>query len=110
MFRLVVADHDMVVGEVVLDEPRRVLEGKLGVARSVVSEVVELLERFEVVPRPEGPASAEADEDDRWILTSARHGRAGVLVTGDCELLALRELEGMRIESPRGLWELLRKG
>lgn len=70
----------------------------------------DLLQRFEVVPRPEAPASAEADEDDRWVLASARHGRAEVPVTGDSELVALRKFEGMPIVSPRGLWELLRSG
>jgi len=109
VFRLVAADHEMVVGQVILDELRGVLERKLGLPVTVVAEILELLLRFELVPRPAVCAAAEVPEDDRWVLASARDGRADILVTGDRELPALGECEGVRIVSPRGLWELLRR-
>lgn len=49
------------------------------------------------------------DPDDAWVLASALAAGAEVLVTGDEDLLDLRDdVEEILITNPRGLWELLR--
>ena len=47
------------------------------------------------------------DPDDDKYLAAALEGRAAFLVTGDRQLLALREHEGVRLVNPRALLELL---
>ena len=41
------------------------------------------------------------------VLASALKGQADILVTGDHELLALKEYQGLTILSPRTFWKLL---
>ncbi len=47
------------------------------------------------------------DRDDDIVLGVALAGRAGVIVTGDEDLLVLKKFEGIRILSPRTFLELL---
>lgn len=105
LFVAVAARHDPIIGEVVLEELERVLRTKLRVPAREVGALEEALRRFEVCPKPpRRDAVRLRDENDRWILASARHAKADVLVTGDQELLALGDLPGLRIRSPRAFW------
>jgi putative PIN family toxin of toxin-antitoxin system len=52
-------------------------------------------------------SGASADPDDDKYLAAALEGRATLVVTGDPDLLALREYEGIRIVSPRVFLGLL---
>jgi putative PIN family toxin of toxin-antitoxin system len=47
------------------------------------------------------------DPDDDKYISAALEGRAGLIVTGDREFLAMKEHEGVRIVSPRTFLELL---
>jgi uncharacterized protein len=109
LFLAAVARHDLLIGEVVLKELSEVLETKFRVPDRHLEPLVESLRRFEVVPRParRDPIRLR-DESDCWILASARAAKADVLITGDKELLALGDLPGLRIRSPRAFWEDLR--
>jgi predicted nucleic acid-binding protein len=48
------------------------------------------------------------DPADRWVFATALAGHADVLVTGDQDLLAVREESPLLILEPRAFWELLR--
>lgn len=48
------------------------------------------------------------DPDDDAVLSAAIEGRADVIVTGDADLLALGEHEGIAIVTPRAFLDLLR--
>ena len=61
------------------------------------------------VPRsPEPDPLAIDDPDDAWVVATAVHGGADVLVTGDAALLAAASVAPLPIVSPRGFWESLR--
>ena len=47
------------------------------------------------------------DRDDDVVLATALAGKADVIVTGDDDLLVLKEFRGIRILSPRQFLELL---
>jgi len=49
------------------------------------------------------------DPDDDMVLSAAVEGRAEVIVTGDDDLLVLREYEGIRIETPRAFLSTVEK-
>ena len=111
VLRVVLAEHDLVVGEVVLGELRRVLTERFRVPPERVKEAETYLRTFEVVARPTRPADVGIrDESDRWVLASVLAGRADALVTGDADLLTVGDRQTIRVLSPRAFWEELRRG
>ena len=74
-----------------------------------MSEVVGFVREHADVVAPTEPATwPDTDPGDRWIAAAALNGAADILVTGDKDLLEATPVAGLRIVSPRGLWELLR--
>lgn len=107
VLRLVVSEHTLITGDVVLREGTRVLANRIRLPKSRVDDIIEFLREFEVVPKPDAPSEiAIRDEDDRWVLASAVSGAADVLVTGDRDFLAVAAKAPLRIVDPRGFWEL----
>jgi len=110
VMRHVLAEHELVVGEVVLRELRRVLRTKIKVPAAVVTAIEGVLREHEVVPKPRStPPLALRDASDRWVLASAIAGRADVLVTGDRDLLEIAAQSPVPIVDPRGFWTLQRQ-
>ena len=110
VFRLVLAEHELLTGEINLKELRRVLRLRMRVPAGAVDEVEKLLREHTVVPIPEEPLDIELrDPDDKWVLASAVAGSADVLVTGDKDLLSLSSAAPLPILNPRAFWELVRR-
>ncbi len=110
VLRLVLAEHELITAEVVLQELERVLLGKIRLTPDVVQDVLAFLRQYPAEPKPEARADLPVrDPDDAWVLASALAAGAEVLVTGDLDLLeiaaAVREL---RITTPRGFWDMQR--
>ena len=111
LLQLVLAEHRLVAGEVVLTELERTLRDKLRMPAARVAEVVGFVRKHADVAAPVGPAPwPDTDADDRWIVATALAGSADVLVTGDRDLLDAGAAAPPRVVTPRGLWELLRAG
>ena len=109
VFRAVLASHELVVSQQVLDEVRRVLRVKLGVRPGPVADFIRLLEQEAEVAPPAKLRGIELnDQNDLPILGAANAARADVFVTGDRELAELGTVEGMRVVSPRQFWEGLK--
>jgi uncharacterized protein len=110
LVRHVLAEHELIVGEVVLAELRRVLRDRIRLPRATIAEIEAVLRGQIVVPRPSQPAAVQIrDPSDRWILASAIARHAEVLVSGDDDLLALRGRVPFLITSPRQFWEMVRR-
>jgi uncharacterized protein len=111
VLRAVLAEHELILGEVVLSELRRVLTKKLRVSPEGLQAVEAVFEGITPVPKPKKPSSLEIrDPADRWVLATAEAACADVLVTGDDDLLSVAGESIIRIVSPRAFWELLRTG
>jgi putative PIN family toxin of toxin-antitoxin system len=109
VLRTVLASHELVVSQQVLDEVSRVLRLKLGIGPGPAADFVRLLrEDADVAPAARLPDIVLNDRDDLPILGAAIAARAEVFVTGDRELLELGNVEGMRVVSPRQFWEGLK--
>ncbi len=109
LFRAVLAEEELVVGEVVLRELERVLRDRFRVPKDVTADILTMLRDFPVTPLPrELPNVSLRDKDDIPVLASAIASGADILVTGDKNLLSLRAKLPLRILSPRQLWEVLR--
>jgi len=113
VFRCVLLDHDLVLSEKVLSEFERVTVTKFGVPKKYVSDFVKELGQHHVEPLPSGDVPFEfvRDPDDRVVLQSAIAAKAAVLITGDRDLLDVRdEISQIKVQTPREFWNSLRTG
>ncbi len=109
LFQAILTDHDLVVGETVLTELRRILQNKLQAPTETVEEM-ELFLRREAVVVGDAPALdiVIRDAADAVVLAEAVAAEVDVLVTGDRDLLEIATTAPVRILNPRGFWEELR--
>jgi putative PIN family toxin of toxin-antitoxin system len=108
--RTVLAEHQLITGDVILGELQDVLAKRFRLPASTRKDILDLLRSQEVVGKPKKAASiAIRDPDDAWVLATAIEGRCDVLVTGDRDLLDIANAAPLPILSPRGFWEFLRK-
>lgn len=110
LFNLVLAEHELIVGEAVLAELRKVLRAKMRVPGKIIDEYVTLLrQEGTVVKAARDMLIAIRDEADVVVVAEAIAGKADVLVTGDRDLLDVARKLPIPVLTPRGLWELLRE-
>jgi putative PIN family toxin of toxin-antitoxin system len=103
------AGHDIVLSEPILKELRRHLRGKLKVPRVQAQAVVAFLREHAAVVVPATvPSDACRDRTDLAVLGTALAAEADCLVTGDRDLLDLREFRRTAILSPRAFHDRLR--
>lgn len=107
VIRLLLAEHTLLTGQVVLEETHRVLTEKFGVPEEKAREIAQLLRRHHVEPVPSTEPPVEVrDPDDAVVLASAIAAEAEVLITGDNDLLDVADqVEALRIVNPRTFWE-----
>jgi len=111
VFRLILAEHDLVISDVVLVEFERILKTKFGIPAHHVDEFVEELSLHEVFETPPKVQGFEyiRDPDDRFVVAGAEIGNAATLVTGDKDILDVRDqLSGIVVQTPREFWESIR--
>ena len=110
VMRVVLAEHQLITGEVVLSELRKALGRRVKLPTATIEDILALIREQEVVPKPRKPSDLPIrDPDDRWILASALAGRADVLVTGDRDLLDIADKAPLPVLDPRAFWDLLSK-
>lgn len=111
VIRLVLAEHQVIIADVVLNELKRVLKHKIHLPGEQIQEILAFLESQTVQPKPISPFPIPVrDEDDQWVLASALAAKADVLVTGDKDLPDVaEEVRNLTITDPRGFWNLAKK-
>ena len=110
VLRAGLTEHDLVLGDVILEEFRRVLKSKLRVPADRIASAEAVFTAIEILPKPDQPAELQIrDRTDRWIVATALLGGADVLVTGDRDLLDVAGDAPLRVLSPREFWTLLRE-
>lgn len=83
LFAHVLLEHELVVGEVVLQELRGTLRTTLKLPPKTINEIEALLRESTVVETPARHLRLRfGDPGDEWVVASAVAGRADVLVTG----------------------------
>jgi putative PIN family toxin of toxin-antitoxin system len=108
LLHVILAEHELVLGETVLTEMRRVLRRKIGLSRDTIGELETFLRRqATVVTAREAVSTTTLDAADAAVLAEAATAAVDVLVTGDRDLLEVAD-SPVTIVSPRGLWERLR--
>lgn len=109
LVRYILAEHELLTGEVNLEELRRVLRDRFHAPPERLDAIESELRAETVVERPPEPSAIPVrDPDDRWVLASAISAKADLLVTGDQDLLAVARQAPVLIVDPRGCWDRLR--
>jgi putative PIN family toxin of toxin-antitoxin system len=110
VIRLVLAEHELVIGEVVVKEVESILHRKIKLPPDFSKEILAFLENQTVQPKPKTAFSIFIrDEGDLWILASALAAKSDVLVTGDKDLLDVADhVSDVIITGPRGFWNLVK--
>lgn len=89
----------------VLDETRKVLSSKLRLSPALVEEICGFLAgNLELAEAGALDERVCRDPDDDLILSGALAAGADCLVTGDDDLLVLKEYRGIRILRPGDFW------
>ena len=110
LLRYILAEHELLTGEVNLLELRRVLKDRFQAPVEIIETIEAELRDETIIPKPTKPSPIPIrDPDDRWVLASAVDGQADLLVTGDQDLLTIVDQAPLAIVDPRGCWDRLRR-
>lgn len=102
VFRIILAEHTLILSGIVLEELQSVLREKIKLPLSQVKEITDYLSRFEIISDFEINESIKLrDSSDIPVLSAALSGNIDFLVTGDKDLLAVSEKYGLKIVTPR---------
>lgn len=97
-----VLTHTVIASDFILDEVEEKLVSKFKYSVDLAEEAKALLRsRMQIVvpSRLSSPVSRDADDDS--VIATAVAGRGDWIITGDRDLLVLKEFEGVRIVTPR---------
>ncbi len=109
VFRIVLAEHELLISPAIIGELERVLLDKLRMPANRIDEIVAFVAEHAQRVMPRHPADwPESDPSDRWIVASALVGSADVLISGDKELVESSCGKPVQVLTPRAFWELLR--
>jgi putative PIN family toxin of toxin-antitoxin system len=101
-YELSLTRTDIVAARRLLDELHDTLTGKMKIDPSLADEILaELANELEIVEPMPLLKSICRDEDDDWVLATALAGHSEIIVTGDKDLLVLKQFQGIKILSPR---------
>jgi len=93
---------DLITAPRLLDELQRTLVKKMQIESGLAGKIrAELESELEMVEPEALPKAVCRDKDDDWVLAAALAGRAEIIVSGDKDLLMLKEFQGIKILSPR---------
>jgi putative PIN family toxin of toxin-antitoxin system len=103
--RIIEGRDDLVLSTDIIKEVLSVLSSKFGREREALSHVAVILLDLGKWVKPDQRIRVLRDEPDNRILECAVFGRAELIVTGDKEMLRLKEYMGIKITSLRDYLE-----
>lgn len=107
LVRVRVLPHTIITSEPLLRELRTTLRNKFAAGPDELPLLSQLNEEAEIIRPGRFRERVCRDKDDDVVLATALAGKADVIVTGDDDLLVLKEFRRVRIWSPRQFLELL---
>jgi uncharacterized protein len=107
LVRVRVLPHKLLTSPPLLRELRTTLRNKFAVDPGELPLLSQLNEEGGIVAPGRLGGRVSRDKSDDAVLATAVTGKADVIVTGDDDLLVLKEFRGIRILSPRQFLQLL---
>jgi len=109
IFRLIIKEHHLVLGETVINEFKRILPEKFKVRQGELNEILDFLKSFETCPYSDETSPVElTDKDDEKVLANALKSKSEILISGDKDLLGIKKKLALKIVSPRDFLQLIR--
>ena len=105
ILKVIEGDDILLLSKEMLDELLHVLSTKFGRDREEISRLAVILSEMVEWVRPTLRISVLNDEPDNRILECAFSGKADFIVTGDKEMLGLKEYENTKIISLKAYLE-----
>ena len=106
ILKIIEEEDSLLISKEIIDEVLSVLSSKSGRDREGLSHVAVTLSELAELVKPARRIRLLKDEPDNRILECAMYGEADLLVTGDKEILHLREYKGVKTISLREYLEL----
>ena len=97
MLKIIEGGDILVLSKEIINEVLSVLSSKFSRDKEGLSHVAVILSELGELAKPTQKISIFKDDPDNRILECAIHGKADALVTGDKEMLRLREYSGIKI-------------
>ncbi len=100
-------EHELYYTTFVTTEFKRVLKNNLHFAETIINELLKFIEKFFV----KGKTAVEIenickDPNDNQLLADALANNIEVIITGDKDVLDLKNYKGIKIISPKEYWKL----
>jgi len=94
--------HQLFISPWIIDEVLSKLDVKMHVSKPEIDRVSAFIDNIFNIIMPEGDVPAICrDQDDNNILLLAQNIKADIIITGDKDLLSLKEYLKIKIISPR---------
>lgn len=108
IYQVCLAEHEIVLSTHILREVHRNLRGKFKLSATDVDEIMALIHENALIVKPAKiDHDACRDSDDLPVLGTLLAGKVHCLVTGDQNLLELKEFQPVPILSPRAFHDQL---
>lgn len=102
LLRIIIAEHNLVVGDLVLYEMEKVLSEKFDMPEKNVQNIISFMESFEKCVYNSGNSSLSLrDKDDEKILAIALKSNIDIFVTGDKDILNARKKIPIKVFDPK---------
>jgi putative PIN family toxin of toxin-antitoxin system len=108
VFEVCLEKHNVIISDYILSEVQEKLDRKIRLPKNYISEIIAYIKDIAEFVNPVFIAADVCrDSDDADIIGTAVGGGAEFIITGDDDLLVLKEFKGIEIVTPRGFWERL---
>ncbi|RMG68056.1 MAG: putative toxin-antitoxin system toxin component, PIN family [Calditrichaeota bacterium] len=106
LFELCLERYTVIISTQILNEVNEALRKKIKTPEQTIFQIMEFLKEFCLLKDYE-PLNRNVcrDKHDDHILALGKSNGAKYIITGDTDLLMLKEFESIKIVSPREFWE-----
>lgn len=103
--RGILGEYRLVISAEILDEVVGKLRNKFQFPEESIQELIDILMTYCHVVEPTSKFDVVRDEKDNKIIECAFDGKASCIVTGDPDLLVLKEFRGIKIVTAKEFLE-----
>jgi len=107
--RGIIGDYQLVASAEILDEVANKLRTKFKFPEESIQELVDILLTYCHIIEPSSKLDVVRDKSDNKIVECAYAGKANCIVTGDPDLLDLKEFKSIRILTAKQFLNMLRQ-
>lgn len=109
LLEVCIDQHEIVLSLNILKEVVAVLEKKLKVPSKIAKDVADYLTNHATLQKTKHlEKRISRDPSDDHILALAEQSKSDYIITGDEDLLILKQYQGIPIVLPRRFWEILK--